>query len=367
MGLSSNILWHQTSPEGFYAILETKKLLFSYSLETIIADMVEHVEAFPMISLSELPFSELDFYLNCENYGDNSKFKTYGGYIIGFKRRWGIDNKFSPVWYCESYNEGLIRLIKEWDKSHGDAFLYYLIGNIKNTEGKLEKANADLYRFQNEREYRRLLDHGVVEPLSEKDYSEYKCSHGNSSLVEPRQGVAFEFDDIIYIIVPNEDAKCKLYSLPSEKRPNVPVFTVEEVNQNFIGIRHHHIKSDVDIPKKQIAKETELNNFEVDSIKANISTGPLKKGEEIGVVNLPVDAIRPWADLTAVPEAFKKVKEISDNFQKAFNPLSEYIRTIQDMQKTLANIYNFGQLKYDNPDGDYRSGVSDDDGKDEPV
>ena len=36
MGLSSNILWHQTGEEGFYAILKSKRLRYSYCLERII-------------------------------------------------------------------------------------------------------------------------------------------------------------------------------------------------------------------------------------------------------------------------------------------------------------------------------------------
>ena len=98
MGLSSNILWHQTTEKGFYNILRSKQLLYSYSIETIIAGNERHVEAFPMISLSDLPFAELDFYLNCEKYdSSDAKFKSYGGYILGFSRNLCISNKFYHV------------------------------------------------------------------------------------------------------------------------------------------------------------------------------------------------------------------------------------------------------------------------------
>lgn len=57
MGLSSNILWHQTGEEGFYAILKSKRLRYSYCLERIIPEFRLEPIAFPMISVSDYPFS----------------------------------------------------------------------------------------------------------------------------------------------------------------------------------------------------------------------------------------------------------------------------------------------------------------------
>lgn len=253
MGLSSNILWHQTKEAEFYAIIESMKLLYAYSLETIKARDEILSEAFPMISLADLPFSELDFYLNCDKYdrGD-AKFKTYGGYIFGFRREWGIRNKFSPVWYCETYHEGLCRIVANWKDNHGDVFLYHLIGNIKNNEGEWPEANLDSYRFYNEREYRRLFDGGNVSTLTADGYADYKKEH-QSPLLEPRQGIDFSVDDILYIIVPDEQAREKFYGNQTEEWSRLKVFTRDEVNQNFIGIRHHHIKPAVN-EKKSDAK-----------------------------------------------------------------------------------------------------------------
>ena len=59
MGLSSNILWHQTNEKGFYEILESKKLRFSNCLERIIPEFKLEPIAFPMISVSEYPLSEI--------------------------------------------------------------------------------------------------------------------------------------------------------------------------------------------------------------------------------------------------------------------------------------------------------------------
>lgn len=243
MGLSSNILWHQTDAKGFEGILASKQLLYSYSLETIKAGDETLVEAFPMISLSDLPFAELDFYLNCEKYDSrDAKFKTYGGYVFGFRRQWGIRHKFSPVWYCETYHEGLRRIVVEWKRRRGDVLLYHLIGNIKNNEGELPGFNLDVYRFYNEREYRRLLDGANNQTLTQEEYERYKKDHGKSSLCDPRWGVDFDVADVLYIIVPDDGARRDFYLAHAEEWNGISVFTRDEVNQNFIGIRHHHIK-----------------------------------------------------------------------------------------------------------------------------
>lgn len=89
MGLSSNILWHQTGEEGFYAILKSKRLRYSYCLERIIPEFKLKPIAFPMISVSDYPFSEIG----------NNKW-AYGNYCIGFKQNWGVKVGFSPVTYC---------------------------------------------------------------------------------------------------------------------------------------------------------------------------------------------------------------------------------------------------------------------------
>jgi len=73
MGLSSNILWHQTNIDGFKAILKSKSLSCSYSLETFLNK--EHKLAFPMISLSDIPVADIGEYM-----------EQYGGYLFGFSR-----------------------------------------------------------------------------------------------------------------------------------------------------------------------------------------------------------------------------------------------------------------------------------------
>ena len=64
MGLSSNILWHQTTLDGLKGILNEQGFFYSYSLESILSRESKNNlnVAFPMVSLCDLPFSELNDY-----------------------------------------------------------------------------------------------------------------------------------------------------------------------------------------------------------------------------------------------------------------------------------------------------------------
>lgn len=94
MGLSSNVLWHQTKKDGLMGILKAKKLYFSYSLENILSFRKIGGIAFPMISLCDLPLSEFT----------DSKW-AYGDYAIGLSREWGEKNGFNPVCYCHANSD----------------------------------------------------------------------------------------------------------------------------------------------------------------------------------------------------------------------------------------------------------------------
>lgn len=84
MGLSSNILWHQTDKDGFKDILKSKCLTCSYCLEFFLDK--QHKIGFPMISLSDIPIADIEEYLD-----------QYGGYSFGFSRDWVIKSGFNPV------------------------------------------------------------------------------------------------------------------------------------------------------------------------------------------------------------------------------------------------------------------------------
>ena len=197
MGLSSNILWHQTNEDGFYEILKSKKLRYSYCLERIIPEFRLEPIAFPMISVSDYPISEI---------GSNKW--AYGNYNIGFKQDWGVKVGFSPVWYCSVGSRGLRQLtvlledaLKAESKGRFGTIMYlYALMKFDQAPLKTRHKSFKKYRFYDEREWRIVpwiteTDKiGVLPFLTEKGYNEYKESHEGNSLLDI--GVDFQYEDI---------------------------------------------------------------------------------------------------------------------------------------------------------------------------
>ena len=212
MGLSSNILWHQTNESGFYEILKSKRLRYSYCLERIVPEFKLKPVAFPMISVSDYPFSEIG----------NNKW-AYGDYSIGFNQKWGEKVGFSPVCYC----------------SYGSRSLQQL-NRLLEEALKTKKQLFNRYRFYDEREWRVVPyitetdKAGIMPFLTEDDYKEYKENNNGKSLLEI--GVDFKYDDIHYIIVEtNEDIQKTRDIVGNE----IHIFTKNEIIEDVIGIDHH--------------------------------------------------------------------------------------------------------------------------------
>lgn len=237
MGLSSNILWHQTNEEGFYAILESKKLRYSYCLERIIPLFRLAPIAFPMISVSDYPLSEIG----------NNKW-AYGNYCIGFKQDWGVKAGFSPVTYCSLGSRGLQILnyllddgLKNDIQSRFGAVMY-LFAYMKFVQAPLVTKHKKFknYRFYDEREWRVVpyiteTDNSELYPfINEDGYKDFKKKNNNSSLLEI--GVDFQYDDIHYIIVEKEKDIHRTRSIVGDR---IHVFTKDEIMEDVIGVEHH--------------------------------------------------------------------------------------------------------------------------------
>lgn len=242
MGLSSNVLWHQTKKEGFFKILSCKKMLYSYSLEKSLPLRNDQGIAYPMISLSDIPMCEMP----------NNKW-TYGDYAIGFTREWSIRNGFTPVWYCEP-NSVVYRLlhqlaIETLDKNDKNRFgnYMYLFSNVKFIESKLKTSRRtyENYRFYDEREYRLVaqkpeLDKHQYSPiLIGGNYEKYKKEHNDKSLLEI--GVDFTFKDIKYLIVKSEQNRTEVEEILKKDKDerHIHIFTKKEILEEFIGIEHN--------------------------------------------------------------------------------------------------------------------------------
>lgn len=241
MGLSANTLWHMTKKDAFMSILKSKQFRYSYSLERAFPVKNMKGVAFPMISMSDLPFSEIA----------TTKW-TYGDYAIGLSREWGVKNGFSPVWYCNTGSRVWSQLCKFIYEAitHDDKGYFgmgmYLMSNVKFVQAPLisHKRKFKNYRFYDEREYR-LVPHitetdkeGIPPFILEEQYEEFKKANGSSML---DFGVSFEYSDIKYLIVNSESNIEEVKKVLSREGTfsNILIVTKKDVMEDFIGIEHN--------------------------------------------------------------------------------------------------------------------------------
>lgn len=238
MGLSSNILWHQTKEDSLKKILESKRFLCAYSVEDV-EDMAGQNYAFPMVSMCDLPLSELSEFLG-----------KYDSYCIGMSRKWGNKNRFTPIWYYEAKSRVPKLLKSEIEnalKRSSDNIITLMatLSYMKKVEGPLPKHNYEIYRFYDEREVRHVpsFDHVVIGGnapiLTEDEYAGYKAATGSPVI---SANVQFDWSDVRYIIVKEKDEVdsmiAYLDSLGCDNR-HIGVFCEKEIIQDVIGYKHN--------------------------------------------------------------------------------------------------------------------------------
>lgn len=244
MGLSSNILWHQTKTDSLKQILRTRTFRFAYSKEIIPGTGV--TMAFPMISFCNLPLAEF------ADYGNK-----YGGYSIGMSREWGIKNRFNPVLYCENTSNIVRRLASiisnlQSGAEFSDKVLDVLecLAYIKPIEDTLEVGDRKYtnYRFMDEREVRLVPDFTdfkrrlILPILTPEQYGQYKLEHNNKPILE--ESISFEWSDIKYIIVKNNTNITEYRKLLNRldcDNDNIHIFDQQQVREDFIGIGHNKL------------------------------------------------------------------------------------------------------------------------------
>lgn len=248
MGLSSDVIWHQTTKEGFQKILKSKQILFSYSLEKFNLQEGYFDIAFPMISMCNLPLCEFSSYNN-----------KYGGYTIGFSKEWGNKHGFTPVWYCNPSSNIWEKLDKHLMSNEQDRFKLALdlLAYLKHPEGSLPRRHYKSYRFEDEREIRLIAKEDDLKGtdyakyLLELSYKDFKSKHKNKSILS--LGVRFDIKDIRYLIVKEDISFARALLGPDGKE--IPIFTSSQVMNDIIGVEHDVI----DIPDK-VQRALELMN-----------------------------------------------------------------------------------------------------------
>lgn len=236
MGLSSNVLWHQTRKEAFFEILKSKKLCVSYSQEEV---MPRLRVAFPMVCLCDLPLSE---------FASNNW--TYGEYAIGFKRDWAIRNGFNPVCYYHHQSnlmQQMYKLVSNAKDIEGLlAMAINLLSYYKPIEGQLitSKREYKNYRFYDEREYRMVPYFtqlgGNQHMLSMVEYVSYKEAHNGKSLIDD-VCIDFDYSDINYIVVRSDSNVVQTKRILGDhlQKSNIIILTKPQVEYDIIGSNHN--------------------------------------------------------------------------------------------------------------------------------
>jgi len=265
MGLSSNILWHQTKKDSLINILSSKKFLCAYSVEDV-EDMAGQNYAFPMVSMCDLPLSELTEFLG-----------KYDSYCIGMSREWGVKNRFTPIWYYEAKSRvpKFLKSAIEDVVKKGDAnilSLMAILSYMKKVEGPLPKHNYEIYRFYDEREVRHVpsFSHVVTggnDPiLTEEGYADYKAKTGSPVI---STHVNFEWSDVRYIIVKEkeevDDMIAFLDSLGCDNR-HIGVFSEDEIIQDVIGYKHNEALRTPAKPHAAKGSDTKLVELFMDKL-----------------------------------------------------------------------------------------------------
>ena len=269
MGLSSNILWHQTNFNSLRKILSSKTILCSYSLEDT-RFVLGGKTAFAMVSMCDLPFSELTSYLS-----------KYGGYSLGFSRSWGISHKFNPVWYCDpqsmaaDFIKHSLERMRRTGSGDGEALLFSnVLSYVKMVEDELPKHNYKRYRFYDEREVRfipsflYMINRDEKPLMYEEEYMDYKKSHNGNSLLD--FGVEFDWTDLKYIIVKEEKQIQPLRAyLTKQGCPNdlVQIFFHKQVEEDFIGENHNEEVEKFSMTKDDVKKFVEMTVAEMNKIQ----------------------------------------------------------------------------------------------------
>lgn len=248
MGLSSNTLIHLTQEkEALIGILKTG-FQVSYCFEKINTKEGYINGAFPMVSFSDIPLSELSYHL-----------ESYGNYGIGLKKKWAKEKGLNPVLYFdeESTLGGHIRLdfksyydrIKKGEldsKVHETAM--EIFSYSKNYEGvlKTKKIERDNYRFSDEREWRFVPTKGQLKGAANYvSLSKYKTKEQKeeANLKLKKCKLLFNPDDINYIFVESEEEISEFIKIIRDNLGNNSFESIERLTSRIITT--HQIITDI--------------------------------------------------------------------------------------------------------------------------
>lgn len=156
----------------------------------------------PMVCFCDIPLSRAKIHM-----------ENYSNYGIGLKKKWGIENRISPVLYIppiqkktplDDFHKSffgriaqILKMNKELDK-YDNKNLFGILNMVKPCKGKLRKNGKDIC-FYDEREWRFLPD----VPFNDLYKNRRKYYKKENFKNEPN--LEFKSSDIKYIIVSQKD------------------------------------------------------------------------------------------------------------------------------------------------------------------
>lgn len=258
MGLSSNIIWHQTSFEAITEILKSQKFLCSYSVETIKWRRSELEVAFPMVSFCDLPISDMREYLTHNK--TNELIGKYGDCTIGLSTEWASSFGMSHVWYLDMRSEYLRQtlpskadLLKSL-KSKRYPNRWLLLSRIKPFTGSLQSKGFVNYRFYDEKKVRYVPKPSVLDKLelnralTKEEYLKYKeerrliTGSPKGDGVIPKIGIKFEYSDIKFLLCSTIEQESKIRRILGSNAENIIFMTYPQVAEDIIGDGHFEKK-----------------------------------------------------------------------------------------------------------------------------
>lgn len=255
MAVSANTLFHFTSSNSLKSILASQGLFPQYSdehFEDILPESsIYRITYIPLISFCDLTIIQLS--------RDSLHTTVFGDYGIGLTKKWGIENKISPVIYVHKNSQpsnqlyNLIKLFRKYDRTHEtqetistarkeliDSFKF-----IKPYQGRWQKGEKikeveDDIVYYNEREWRYCPLLSQYKVLSGTKASNKKVKDKLNKQLKSDM-VKFDADDIKYIMIKKKSEiqdfvtvinKMKL----DRKQKNeliTKIITIEEINEDY--------------------------------------------------------------------------------------------------------------------------------------
>lgn len=257
--LHPTTLFHFTKNEdAFYSILAERYFKPFLARERIVGVKGRRNFAVPMVSFCDIKLSQIR---------DHSG--KYGEFGFGLTKTWAEINELHPVLYMNQssqifskYNRRIRdlknKIIPLWEtrhsldsKEHNNlenlkeeySDLYNLLRYMKNYKGKLERTNEkpiENYIYADEKEWRYVPSPFIGDLWPSLSLERMVTPEAKTALSEKfsQFGIHFSFDDIKYILIPNDKHISKLITHLTRIEGYDPsilskVLTMDNVKQDF--------------------------------------------------------------------------------------------------------------------------------------